>query len=506
MSRIPPVNPRGWAGTSIMSGQIYGIETNPDLMDENWPKVARKMERTDATIEQAASARKDTLLSAKFLVQPGDPEDGVSRYIADKAQMMIDDLLYKNIEDIMGQLAEYEKIGFGYHEELYKYIPGFGYALVDLLDRDPTAHYRWNVEDEKLKSVTQHFVTEEGHPNYGKQVEIPADRLVLLTRNQVGHNYAGRGILRSCYGPYKLKHYALNASGMAVERWAVPTPNIIVDSKGAREAGYKPSEIEQDFVDVQNAMENYYTRQCNWFSSTPYVRVEPFGAPTNIADIDTVLQYCDFEMLKSFGVHFLALGISDTGSRAVGEVHESFFRRGCLNSLDKLVGVFNGPARPGGGIFARWATYHFSTPIRPELLPTMTHSGLQIDPMLELAERIDPTIWLNLKRPRTLERLHQLYNIEFDAGEFDMPAQSPISMAQPEAPEEPELPQVAPGNYAASNREAADLIGSTTNRLNTLVRRSIATDIPVPAIGAGRDRRWDLDKVFAWYQRLTGNS
>ncbi|MCA9557700.1 MAG: hypothetical protein KC583_03950 [Myxococcales bacterium] len=69
---------------------------------------------------------------------------------------------------------------------------------------------------------------------------------------------------------------------------------------------------------------------------------------------------------------------------------------------------------------------------------------------------------------------------------------------------EPDLPQVVPGDYSASNREAADLIGSSTARLNSLVRRSVAQGVRVPAIGSGRDRRWDLSRVFAWYQQLTG--
>ena len=80
-----------------------------------------------------------------------------------------------------------------------------------------------------------------------------------------------------------------------------------------------------------------------------------------------------------------------------------------------------------------------------------------------------------------------------------------IGVTEEDADGEPDLP-FKPGNYTGSNRDVADLLGSSTGRIGGLVRRSVAAGLDVPAIGSGRDRRWDMTPgvILRWYQRLTG--
>lgn len=399
MAKIP-LPTEGWSGTSIQQGVIRGIEDNPDLRYDSWPLTAQRMIMTDGAIYEGISAHTQTALSADWHIAPGREDSPFAKELADKTSRMLGldrhgGLMHKSFEDIVGQFMMFAHIGFRYGSMKWEYIPGFGQALVDILDRAPSAHYKWNTCNDKLVSVTQKFAFTDGSYDYGHQPVIPAEQLLLLVKNPgAGNSYNGLGNLRPCYIPFKLKYHSYDIMGVALETWGHRNFEIFVDWPKAKEDGYSQTDLQRDYETAQEAVEQYRSHNGLWISSSPYVQVRMIGGDFQPSAPVEVIREMDIQLARPFLTSFLNLGITDTGSRSVGEVTESFFRRAIQNDLDVVKGGFNGPCRPGGGVFARWASYAIGEAVPAEYLPKLQYSGLSPDPLIEYMEKFGLSTWL----------------------------------------------------------------------------------------------------------------
>ncbi|MEZ4436747.1 MAG: hypothetical protein R3F65_30475 [bacterium] len=401
--RPSPPAPRGWGGVRVVGGRVVGVESNAELRDDLWPGVARQMMRTDDAVQAGVEAIVGTLLSARWTVTPGDPDDPFSRRLADDLTTMLGlaagptpGMMTRGWEEIVAQLALAELVGFRYGEPRWSYEPGFGVILDDIEDRCPSAHRAWIMEAGRLVAVEQAAVMEDGRPSMGQTVRIPAENLILITRG-AGNGLIGRGLLRGCFALWRLKTHLLDMMAVASERTAVGVPWLRHDWQAAQEAGIERPAFDADLELARDAMDDLVVQGRRWIETGPGIEMDRWGGELDLGKgFIPGLEYCDRGILRALLVAFLALGMSDaSGSRALGQVTETFFRRAATQALDRQAGAMNGTSRPGApnGIIGRWVEYNWG-PIDPRLLPRMGHAGLTVHPLLELADKLDLGSWL----------------------------------------------------------------------------------------------------------------
>ena len=117
-----------------------------------------------------------------------------------------------------------------------------------------------------------------------------------------------------------------------------------------------------------------------------------------------IIKECDNQISQAFLAQFANLGISDTGSRSVGEVHLSVFRRAAINLCDVIASQVSGPDRRGGGTIGRLIRFNYGA-VDPSKLPRLTHSGLDTDDLASSLGMLGPLVQFGLLTPdNELER------------------------------------------------------------------------------------------------------
>ncbi|RTL16439.1 MAG: hypothetical protein EKK55_24280 [Rhodocyclaceae bacterium] len=406
MTRRAPPETTGRPGVRIVGGRVVGIEANPDLTDERWPTVATRMLREDDAAQAAAEAVISTLMSARLSVSPGDPASGFSRKLADDCAAMLGTgsepgMMARPLDEIVSEQVLHELIGVRYAEPRWGYRPGFGVILEDLEDRDGTAHRKWLVEGGRLVGVEQAALPDDGFRLASTRVTIPADQLVVVVRGKTGQNWGGRGLLRGAYAAWMRKRHYEDMAGIAAERWAVGVPELHHNAREAEEAGIPADEHRANVETARAALADFVAQEETWVETAPGIEIRRIGGDIDPSAILALINHEKTAILTAMLLGFLQLGQTETGSRAVGTVLETFFRRAGDQALARITAAWNGAARPGGGVLHRWAEYNHG-PVDPRLLPKLSHSGLIPHPLVQLAERLDLGAVLRVDEDRVL--------------------------------------------------------------------------------------------------------
>ena len=386
MPSRPPKGVAGKSGTQWSGGFISDIEQQASLSGAEWAKTSVQMRRTDGRLAASWSVRKQTALSATWRFEPGDPGDPDSERYATYANEAFGldggaGHLGDTWENVLSQMLEFVPVGYRYLEEVYalgRDSAGDVRYFVVFEDREPSAHMHWvEGENETLAGVKQ-------SPPGSPITEIPADKIVLLVRHLTGANWEGQGADRPAWWVWQLKRHLLDQMGIAADRWANPVPDIEVDRVAAREANYSEAEVEsiRDAYILQ--IQNMVSRQQSETHRPKFFQVGAHGGPGTVdwAGMLATVEWCDAELSANYTTEAMRLGLTDTGARSVGEVHEQVLRRVVANDLDIIAGAICGRSRPGGGTIGRLITWNFGA-VDDGKLPRLTHSGLEPDRFAE---------------------------------------------------------------------------------------------------------------------------
>lgn len=391
----PEPGRKGTTGTQVSGGRIWGYEHNKALTIDKWPAVGEKMLRTDAVMMAAARALIDTQLTARWdfeIPDDASPRAVEARDFLREAFGLAGGRGYISggWERFLSQALRYQLIGFRYMEE----VPYFdaGKYWIDFADCEPSAHYRWHIDENgDLLEVEQQVVEHQarfGEPN----PRIPANRLVLFTHGLTGSNFEGLGLLRPCYFPWKLKTHLGDMMAIGAERWAVPTPIIEIDEDELRARHYDEAAIEKMVERAKASVKKLLSHAAGYLSTVKGISFSTYGEGAfNGAMPRELAEWCDRQILTAFGLQFLLLGINDTGSRAVGQVQETFFRRMAIDGLDHVAAVVGGEAGPGRGTVGRLMQWNFPDLDEGEY-PRLRHEGLDTAPVLEFLDQLPALI------------------------------------------------------------------------------------------------------------------
>lgn len=388
-AKMPRFTIKGITGTQLNGGVISGKEQNPKLTGLNWVQEAEEMLRTDPIVRRSWHMLRQTLLSASWRFEAGIEGDVVSEELARFAnecygfdgysgQMTI------SFEDQLCYLLEFIPLGYRYAEEIYRVGPDANgnvkVWLDQYADREPSAHNQWLSRDsQQLDGVIQNVVGTTYTPE-----PIPANKLLLLTLNKTGSNFEGVGMLRPVWWWWRTKQRTSNLMCVGLDRWAVPTPKVVVDRSQAEAMGLTDADVNLMIDDAEAQAQAFLATEQSYLVETGVVKFESYETSPYLysqGPMD-IIKLCDSQIASSFLTQFADLGNTETGARSVGEIHLSVFRRAAINLCDIVAAQISGPDRRGGGTIGRLIRWNYGC-IDPSKLPKLKHTGLDTDDLAE---------------------------------------------------------------------------------------------------------------------------
>jgi hypothetical protein len=335
-------------------------------------------------------------------------------------------------EEQLSYLFEFVPVGYRYAEEIYKVGPDSNGEvkvwLSHYADREPSAHSRWlSRDDQHLDGVLQNMV------GSGKTPEpIPANKLILLTLNRTGSNFEGVGMLRPVWWWWQTKQRVSNLMCVGLDRWAAPTPKVVVDRAVAEQIGLTDGDIDAMIDDAEAQAQAFISAEQSYLVENAAIKFDTYAAqPSMYADGPiNIITKCDSQIAAAFLAQFADLGNTETGARSVGEIHLSIFRRAAINLCDLVAAQVSGTDRRGGGTIGRLVRWNYGA-IDPSKLPRLTHTGLDTDDLAESLAMLPNLVQSGLITPD--DELERVIRAKLGAGDLPEDAQRPALSRIPSA-------------------------------------------------------------------------
>lgn len=320
---------RGVSGTVNYSGRIEA-EANPRLRHEQaygspgqgttWG-VWERLIRTDSAVSSALDMVAAPLRDALVEVEPAS-EDALHVTQAEYVRDNLLEWLEPQWAEVMQQLVR-GSLGYGFslHELVGAArrdprVPGgLGLFLRKLAQRLPSSieSNGWLERDGELSAVRQSGVR-DGKYEHG--IELPAEKLLLLSWNREGNNYPGFSALRPVYYLATIREALLKIFAIGSEREALGVPMASVD---------KDAPVTKEQLDAFQA----FLQHIGYHEHAAVVA--PKGVSMEWVHSSGANKGHVIQAWRDIGVAIhevmqtqqVALGTGNTGSRAVGEVHDA---------------------------------------------------------------------------------------------------------------------------------------------------------------------------------------
>lgn len=397
----PNVAEIGISGTTNWWGDVLG-ESNLKLIHEQaygqagartwgaWETILR----TDEAVAKGTEFSKAQLRDAQPDVEEA-PEDacpkGMSPAAWDTARKTHADFVRWNLlealepgwAEIVQQQTEGLLIpGFVLHELVaeqceHPLLPGgTGYKLARLAERLPVSIHPngWLEEDGELAGVRQLGQMRDGM-SFG-EVVIPASKLLLATWNRKGNNYLGYSPFRSVWYMCRIREQLLRLVGISMVRESAGVPVAMP------EKGVKLTKAQQK--KLQRFLENLVPHENAAAVMPAGVKLEWLFSPgANKGHVIDAWRELGTSILGQVQAQQMALGVNDTGARAVGETHDSAANAFAQGIAATLEDVWNGSgrnSRPYEGPIRKMVQWNFGPqPAYPRLKLTLRQAKLAPD-------------------------------------------------------------------------------------------------------------------------------
>lgn len=141
---------------------------------------------------------------------------------------------------------------------------------------------------------------------------IPGNKLVWYVLDREGVDWYGTSLLRPMYGAWKLKRAVMISAGIGWDRFAFGTP-VVRYPQGAGGQKRKAEEMAR----------NWRTHERGWFvlegTQQQGWDIEIVGGQGNFSDPTPLIHTYDEQIASAALQHFIVLGRTGTGARAVGD-------------------------------------------------------------------------------------------------------------------------------------------------------------------------------------------
>ena len=307
----------GATGTLNYAGYLSGHEYNPNLTGDKLIDVVDKM-LADPILWGVWMFMVRPLLSATWTVEPGEGERGLDPEKQEVANWIRDCIFKKPSDpwnDHLVNFVTYLKYGRVLFEKCFAFDEAQGkWYWSRIAPRQAKTIIRWNEEEGRLVSVTQQTqIPEKGQKtgNY-KTVDIPATKLMIRVHMKEGNNHEGRSLFRSEYKPWFRKDTLEAIEALAAERWGMGIPEIKIPR----------ADFEEKKKEAYKVLANLAAHENLGIVSPDDWEFELHSLTGSKFDLQPAIISCIQQIAFSMLVQFALLGMSKSGSRAVGEVQE----------------------------------------------------------------------------------------------------------------------------------------------------------------------------------------
>ena len=243
---------------------------------------------------------------------------------------------------VLEQMVESILYGFNLHEIVmepvqHQLFGGWGMAVSKLQHLMAKSVYEngWVTQDRELKYIKQRGPVD----GQFMTVDLPAEKVLLTTWNRNGDNYAGYSAYRPVWYPCRVMEHCMRLAGVSMVREAAGVPIATIDPAA-------PTMTAGARKKLQRFLMNLVYHEQAAVVLPPGVKLDWWVSPGR-DKTGLMKQYQDLGKLVLFQTQSqqMALGLSETGSRSVGEVHASTNQQFAQGVLSLLEEVLNGSGR-----------------------------------------------------------------------------------------------------------------------------------------------------------------
>lgn len=338
----------GQSGTPIQGGMIQGVEHNTRLSPSRAlgtsggrPGIYQKMRLTDTQIQALLLALKLPIIGAEWTASAADSPEGESTTDAqaEEDRILVERGMFENPErdwrDTIRETLTFLDFGFCLLEKVWGRTADGKILPVKFGLRLPQTVSSWEVKNGSFAGVIQEFYNNDA--KRFEKVQIPAEKLILLTHQLEGDNYAGISALRPIWPLWEIKQMLLKLLSIAFEREALGIPIAKRPEQGSTDA--EDDDVEDLLYNMRAHQKAYGILPHGWELEWVF---NSGGAQAREALI-MAIRYLDEQMLTSYLSQFIGLGSTATGSRAVAKEHTDLFWMALNGIGSQIAAAFNGP-------------------------------------------------------------------------------------------------------------------------------------------------------------------
>lgn len=413
--RDASTRPEGAVGTSgkpLSGGRVSGYEHNRRLLGPQLTMEAyRKAERNPA-VAAGWGVMRSLALSARWDVSAAN-DSPTAQAAAEHVRRNLGigrarSPLGRSWERLLAEFLQPQLRGFGWWELTCREVGGVWYTLP--LWRDPGSVYQWVTDaDEQLVGIVQ-------QANWlSTAAEVPVSRVLYMARDAEGTNFEGVGLLRSIEPLTRDQTETLQSMMAAVKRWALGTPDAVLDRRAFMEA--HPGATDEDFkaeaTRWDGILAKYMSFERNRFVRESWVTLGKFGGDLSTQPgFDAAINLQNRLILTAFLAQFLQLGASGSGgSYSLGQVQADVAVQAAENMLEATRDELNTSLIPR---MVRWGVGD----VGEDDLPTLTFSGLRAPLWVQHLEKL-PSLFSSLATPQTAVEDELLRELGFGADAVD---------------------------------------------------------------------------------------
>jgi hypothetical protein len=249
MPKKQAVNEIGQSGTLVFAGFISGEEYNSDLIGNSGLAVWDEMRKSDAGVAGTLKLMKLPIKAAHWYMEPASDSEQDQ-----KIARFVENAIFHRIkwQSTLHELLTYLEFGFYVGEKCFA-VDTFEGQMVITLEK---------ISFRKQKSILK-WTQADGQPGItqitgtGGVFSIPAEKLIVLTNEREGNNFAGVSILRPAYKHWYIKNNLYQISALAHERQGLGVVHITppdvadeADRAKAIEAARNIRANEQSYIEV----------------------------------------------------------------------------------------------------------------------------------------------------------------------------------------------------------------------------------------------------------------
>lgn len=315
----------GQSGTQIYAGVIYE-EYNPKLRDVQGIAIYDEMRKSDGTVKAVVLSTMLPILRARWFIQPCDDSPQ-----AEEIKTFVEKALFELTDMTWASILRHALLSLPFGVMVMEKV--FDSAIVDgkeriiwkkLAPRMPRSIQQWQMSNRQPGIVQR--------TQNGPLVDIPMEKLLVFVHEKEGDNWWGNAILRPAYKHWHMKNTLYKIDAIAAERQGLGVPYAKMPSGVTLDDQSKVEEImknmranDQAFVIIPEGYE---------------VGFLDMNARTT-RDLTPSINHHNREIVKAVLAHFIELGSTDSGSRALSTDQSELFLQSLESVANSIADVFN---------------------------------------------------------------------------------------------------------------------------------------------------------------------